>query len=99
PVGRPSTRYTRTGRRRTEWTGECVRSVPQSRRTNHMDMTETGRTVYQRTYSRTKHDGTRETWPETVRRVVDGNLALGDSRHDLPGERANLICLMPDFKV
>lgn len=35
-----------------------------------------GKTVYERTYSRTKPDGTRETWPETVERVVDGNLAL-----------------------
>lgn len=64
-----------------------------------MEMTETGRTVYQRTYSRTKHDGSRETWPETVRRVVDGNLALGDPRHQLANEREELIRLMTDFKV
>ncbi|MEU8133206.1 ribonucleoside-triphosphate reductase, adenosylcobalamin-dependent [Streptodolium elevatio] len=36
----------------------------------------TGQTVYERTYSRTKADGTKETWPETVRRVAQGNLAL-----------------------
>lgn len=36
----------------------------------------TGQTVYERTYSRTKPDGSKETWPETVRRVVDGNLGL-----------------------
>ncbi|GAA0967285.1 ribonucleoside-triphosphate reductase, adenosylcobalamin-dependent [Actinocorallia libanotica] len=36
----------------------------------------TGQTVYERTYSRTKADGSRETWPETVRRVVAGNLGL-----------------------
>ncbi|AWY07614.1 ribonucleotide reductase [Streptomyces phage Yosif] len=36
----------------------------------------TGQTVYERTYSRTKADGTKEIWPETVRRVVEGNLSL-----------------------
>lgn len=36
----------------------------------------TGRVVYDRTYSRVKPDGTKETWPETVDRVVRGNLAL-----------------------
>ncbi|MER7208488.1 ribonucleoside-triphosphate reductase, adenosylcobalamin-dependent [Streptosporangium sp. NPDC000239] len=35
-----------------------------------------GETVYQRTYSRTKADGTKERWPETVDRVVHGNLDL-----------------------
>ena len=36
----------------------------------------TGEVVYNRTYSRTKEDGTKETWPETVRRVAEGNLRL-----------------------
>lgn len=36
----------------------------------------TGEAVYRRTYSREKIDGTFETWPETVRRVARGNLAL-----------------------
>lgn len=36
----------------------------------------TGQTVYERTYSRTKANGEKETWPETVRRVAEGNLAL-----------------------
>lgn len=36
----------------------------------------TGQAVYERTYSRTKPDGSREVWQETVRRVADGNLAL-----------------------
>jgi adenosylcobalamin-dependent ribonucleoside-triphosphate reductase len=36
----------------------------------------TGQTVYERTYSRTKPDGSKETWPETVSRVVRGNLEL-----------------------
>lgn len=36
----------------------------------------TGEVVYNRTYSRTRGDGTRETWPQTVARVARGNLAL-----------------------
>ncbi|MFD6636801.1 ribonucleoside-triphosphate reductase, adenosylcobalamin-dependent [Micromonospora chalcea] len=36
----------------------------------------TGQVVYERTYSRTKPDGTKETWPETVERVCRGNLEL-----------------------
>lgn len=36
----------------------------------------TGEVVYKRTYSRTKPDGTKETWPETAERVATGNLAL-----------------------
>lgn len=59
----------------------------------------TGSLVYSRTYSRTKPDGTKETWPETVERVVDGNLALVSSRHHLPGEREDLIRLMTEFKI
>lgn len=36
----------------------------------------TGQTVYERTYSRTLPDGSKEQWPDTVRRVASGNLAL-----------------------
>lgn len=36
----------------------------------------TGQVVYERTYSRTQADGSKETWPDTVDRVVTGNLAL-----------------------
>ncbi|WP_327424309.1 ribonucleoside-triphosphate reductase, adenosylcobalamin-dependent [Streptomyces sp. NBC_01230] len=36
----------------------------------------TGELVYNRTYSRTLADGSKETWPDTVRRVARGNLAL-----------------------
>ena len=36
----------------------------------------TGQVVFDRTYSRTKPDGSKETWPETVTRVVRGNLSL-----------------------
>ena len=59
----------------------------------------TGKLVYERTYSRTKPDGTKETWPETVRRVVDGNLGLVDERYQLEGERESLIRMMEEFKV
>ncbi len=59
----------------------------------------TGQLVYERTYSRTKPDGSKETWPETVRRVVDGNLALGNPKHELDTEREDLIRMMEDFKV
>lgn len=64
-----------------------------------MEMTETGLTVYNRTYSRTKPNGERETWPETVDRVVAGNLSLGDPRHELEGEQENLTRLMRELKV
>lgn len=59
----------------------------------------TGRLVYERTYSRTKPDGSKETWPETVERVVDGNLALVDERHQLLNERQDLIDMMNEFKI
>ncbi|MFJ7414609.1 ribonucleoside-triphosphate reductase, adenosylcobalamin-dependent [Streptomyces sp. NPDC098077] len=35
-----------------------------------------GQIVYDRTYSRTLADGSKEQWPDTVRRVAKGNLAL-----------------------
>lgn len=59
----------------------------------------TGELVYSRTYSRVKPDGTKETWPETVTRVVEGNLALVDERFQVPGEREDLIRMMLDFKL
>ena len=59
----------------------------------------TGELVYKRTYSRVKPDGSHETWPETVQRVVDGNLALVDGRYQLPNEREELIQMMEEFKL
>lgn len=59
----------------------------------------TGELVYKRTYSRVKPNGDRETWPETVERVVDGNLALAPAKFQLPGEREILIRLMTEFKI
>lgn len=58
-----------------------------------------GKDVYERTYSRTKSDGTKETWEETVQRVVDGNLSLVDSKYWQKGEREELFDLMHSFKI
>ena len=59
----------------------------------------TGELVYNRTYARTKPDGSKETWQETVNRVVDGNLALVPEKYHYPGEREALIDMMEDFKI
>lgn len=64
-----------------------------------MEMSDVGKVVYERTYARTKPDGSKETWPETVERVVNGNLALVPDRYSLPDERADLIRLMTEFKI
>ncbi|MFC9231331.1 ribonucleoside-triphosphate reductase, adenosylcobalamin-dependent [Streptomyces decoyicus] len=61
--------------------------------------TETAQTVYERTYRREKSDGSLETWPETVRRVVDGNLALVEPRYIEVGERDALVKMIEDFKL
>lgn len=36
-----------------------------------------GEIVYLRTYSRKKDDGTQETWPETIQRVINGAIEIG----------------------
>ncbi|MEV6730539.1 ribonucleoside-triphosphate reductase, adenosylcobalamin-dependent [Streptomyces sp. NPDC051364] len=59
----------------------------------------TGETVYERTYQRVRANGDRETWLDTVTRVVDGNLSLVPEKHRKPGERERLIELMYDFKI
>lgn len=64
-----------------------------------MELTETGKVVYDRTYSRPKPDGSKETWPETVERVVDGNLALVPEKYHLKDERQALIDLITEFKI
>ena len=58
-----------------------------------------GKAVYERTYSRTKADGSKETWDETVERVVDGNLALVDKKFWKRNEREELIDLIRNFKA
>jgi len=64
-----------------------------------LELTETGKVVYERTYSRPKPDGSKETWPETVERVVSGNLALVPEKYHLKGEREALIKLITEFKL
>lgn len=64
----------------------------------------TGQVVYDRTYSRVKPDGSRETWPETVERVARGNLALVYGEPDtwdgsVWAEYLKLTDLMSDFSV
>jgi ribonucleoside-triphosphate reductase len=56
-----------------------------------------GQEVFERTYARTKPDGTKETWEDTVARVVDGNLALVPVRYHLPSERERLYSLILNF--
>ncbi|MGK5626974.1 ribonucleoside-triphosphate reductase, adenosylcobalamin-dependent [Streptomyces sp. URMC 123] len=63
-----------------------------------MFKTETAETVFKRTYSRKKPDGSMESWPETVQRVVDGNLALVPERYHEEGEREALVELIQSFK-
>lgn len=71
---------------------------------SHINFGPTGRTVYERTYSRTRADGTRETWPETVRRVAEGNLGLvygARARWDghVEAEYEALVAHMEDFRI
>jgi ribonucleotide reductase alpha subunit len=62
-----------------------------------------GQLVYDRTYSRKQHTEEceqidcscpKERWPDTVRRVVDGNLAFVDPKFIEPGERDDLYNLL-----
>lgn len=53
-----------------------------------------GQLVFERTYSRTKEDGTQESWEECVERVVDGNLSLVSNKFIEPNERERLIYLI-----
>lgn len=63
-----------------------------------------GKAVYERTYSRKKPDGSFETWPETVDRVVTGNLALvygdpADWSDDVCREYERLTYYMTRFAI
>ena len=64
-----------------------------------MQFTDTGKIVYDRTYSRTKPNGDKETWPESVIRVVDGNLNMVEDRYWTDDEREALIGMMTEFKI
>lgn len=64
----------------------------------------TGELVFRRTYSRTKSDGSQETWEDTVRRVAAGNLALvhGDQdtwTDEVIAEYDELVRYMYNFKI
>ncbi|MFE1095867.1 ribonucleoside-triphosphate reductase, adenosylcobalamin-dependent [Streptomyces smyrnaeus] len=67
--------------------------------TSNVNWGPTGQAVYDRTYSRPMPDGTKEDWPETVRRVVDGNLSLAPPSAIEEGEREDLISFMESFKI
>lgn len=54
-----------------------------------------GEDVYRRTYSRVLDDGCREDWSDTVRRVIDGNVALDPLVSQR--ERQTMMTLMNDF--
>ncbi|WP_436739894.1 ribonucleoside-triphosphate reductase, adenosylcobalamin-dependent [Streptomyces sp. BBFR102] len=65
----------------------------------------TGQLVYERTYSRTLADGSKETWPDTVRRVAAGNLALIHGADqtawsdDVRAEHDELVSYMDEFAI
>ncbi|MFI5863593.1 ribonucleoside-triphosphate reductase, adenosylcobalamin-dependent [Streptomyces sp. NPDC051546] len=65
----------------------------------------TGELVYNRTYSRTLADGSKETWPDTVRRVARGNLALVHGADqtawsgDVRAEHDELVSYMDQFAI
>ena len=58
-----------------------------------------GQDVYERTYSRTKADGSKETWADTVSRVVAGNLALVPEEFHAEDEHAALFDLIYNMKA
>ena len=57
-----------------------------------------GKEVYERTYSRSKEDGTKETWMDTVNRAIEGNIALVPQNFIELDEKEKLKQLMFDFK-
>ena len=58
-----------------------------------------GKEVYDRTYSRPLADGSMETWADTVKRVIRGNLGLVDTKFHEPNESEKLFDLMYNFKI
>jgi adenosylcobalamin-dependent ribonucleoside-triphosphate reductase len=72
---------------------------------NQVPFGPTGRLVYERTYSRTLADGSKETWPDTVRRVAAGNLALVHGAdqtawsEDVRAEHDELVSHMDQFAI
>jgi ribonucleoside-triphosphate reductase len=58
-----------------------------------------GKEVFRRTYSRTKADGSRETWDDTVRRVIKGNVSLVPEGRIDQGEEDELYDLLYNFRA
>ena len=63
-----------------------------------MEFGPLGAEVYKRTYSRTKADGTKETWPETVERVATSNVALAGVL-GVTEDDADLLEAIEDFRI
>lgn len=59
----------------------------------------TGKEVYERTYQRVKADGELETWADTVRRVVKGNISLVPGERISEGEEEELYDLIYNFRA
>lgn len=63
-----------------------------------------GQIVFERSYSRTKPDGSKETWFETTDRVIKGNLGLvygtpDTWNDDVRQEYSDLKAMMDDFRI
>jgi len=58
-----------------------------------------GEDIFRRTYSRTKPDGSKEEWAETVKRVVEGNCRFVPKRFIERGEPEKLFNLIYHFKL
>jgi len=56
-----------------------------------------GEDIFLRTYSRIKADGSRESWADTVKRVVDGNCNFVDKKQIEKGEPEKLFNLFYNF--
>jgi adenosylcobalamin-dependent ribonucleoside-triphosphate reductase len=58
-----------------------------------------GKDVYERTYQRVNEDGSKESWHDTVSRVVRGNLALVPEDRNWSGEEEELYDLFYNFRA
>lgn len=58
-----------------------------------------GKDVFERTYSRAKPNGTKESWEDTVNRVVQGNTKFVDAKFIEPNEADELFNLFYNFKA
>lgn len=58
-----------------------------------------GEDIYKRTYSRIMQDGSKESWRDTVKRVVEGNCSFVDESHIEKNEPEKLFDLLYNFKI